>query len=153
MPDLHDQQTRSRNMAAIKGKNTKPEMLIRKALFRRGFRYRLHDKRLPSKPDIVLPRYKTVIFVHGCFWHGHDCSLFKIPKTRTEFWMSKIAANRERDLSNVAQLKATGWRLVVIWECALKGKRKTLPDNLGQKIAAKLLSSDQDFDFDENTAI
>ena len=109
-------------MAAIRGKDTKPEILIRKELHRRGFRYRLHDKKLPGRPDIVLPRYKAVIQVNGCFWHGHDCSLFKVPGTRTEFWLDKIESNRRRDRDNSVKLEQLGWREATIWECALKGR-------------------------------
>lgn len=110
-------------MSGIRGKNTKPELLIRKALHARGFRYRLHCD-LPGKPDICLPKHRAVIFVHGCFWHGHRCHLFKWPKTRPEFWREKIERNREVDTSAEAKLAARGWRIGVIWECALKGPRR-----------------------------
>src|SRR5215212_1049052 len=129
MADVHDKETRSYNMSRIKGKDTKPEMLVRKFLHAQGFRYRLHDKKLPGKPDIVLPKYKTVIFVHGCFWHGHKgCKYFVIPKTRTEWWVKKIKGNATKDLESVKTLRLAGWRIINIWECDLKlGKlQKTL---------------------------
>jgi len=110
-------------MSGIRGKNTKPELLIRKGLHARGFRYTLHCK-LPGKPDICLPKYKAVIFVHGCFWHGHDCHLFKWPSTRPEFWQTKIARNQAIDEAASKELRATGWRIATVWECALKGKHR-----------------------------
>lgn len=109
-------------MAGIRGKDTKAELLVRKGLHRRGYRYVLHDKRLPGKPDLVLPKYRAVIFVHGCFWHGHDCHLFKWPKSREDFWRAKIEGNRERDTRAVEALIADNWRVMVVWECAFKGK-------------------------------
>ncbi|WP_093097182.1 very short patch repair endonuclease [Shimia aestuarii] len=124
MADVHDRETRSRNMAAIRGADTKPELVIRRGLHARGFRYRLHNRKLPGRPDLILPRYRAVIFVNGCFWHGHDCPLFKWPKTREEFWRDKIGGNVERDQKNQAELKAAGWRVGIVWECALKGKRR-----------------------------
>ncbi len=129
MADVHEPEIRSYNMSQIKGKGTKPEMLVRKFLFSNGFRYRLHDKKLPGKPDLVMPKYKTVIRVHGCFWHGHKgCKYFVIPKTRTRWWKEKIEGNIERDQIAEKELKAEGWKVIVIWECELKpGKReKTL---------------------------
>ena len=121
MADVHSEEVRSYNMSRIKGKDTKPEMLVRKFLFTKGFRYRLHDKRLPGKPDIVLPKYKTVLFIHGCFWHGHDgCRYFVVPKTRTDWWLSKIDNNKLNDFQSVRALVADGWRTIVIWECELK---------------------------------
>jgi DNA mismatch endonuclease (patch repair protein) len=122
MADVVSAEVRSRMMAGIRGKNTKPEMIIRRSLHARGFRYLLHDKRLPGKPDLVFPRHRAVIFVHGCFWHGHDCHLFKWPKTRKEFWRQKIERNRKIDTSAIVALKQGGWRCCVIWECALKGR-------------------------------
>ena len=120
--DVHDKKTRSYNMSRIKGKDTKPEMLVRKYLFAHGFRYRLHVKALPGKPDIVLPKYKTVIFVHGCFWHGHNCPAFKWPKTREKFWREKISTNRKRDIQQINDLVRAGWRVSVVWECAIRSK-------------------------------
>lgn len=124
MADVVSAAVRSRMMAGIRGKNTNPELLLRKGLHARGFRFRLHDKALPGSPDIVLPRYRAVIFAHGCFWHGHDCHLFKWPKTRDEFWRAKIARNQEVDAKAEATLMKTDWRYAVIWECALKGRTR-----------------------------
>lgn len=107
-------------MAGIKGKNTRPEIAVRKALHAAGYRFRLHRKDLPGKPDIVLPKYRTVIFVHGCFWHGHMCKNFKWPKTRPEFWREKIEGNVERDKRAVALLNNLGWNIVVVWECEVR---------------------------------
>lgn len=119
--DVHDKETRSYNMSRIKGKNTKPEELVRKFLFSQGFRYRKNDARLPGTPDIVLPKYKTVIFVNGCFWHGHsNCKYFVVPKTNTEFWLNKIETNRQRDARKIFELQSLGWRVIVLWECQLK---------------------------------
>lgn len=119
--DVHDKQTRSYNMSCIKGTNTKPEAIVRKYLFSKGFRYRKNDKRLPGTPDIVLPRYKTVIFVNGCFWHGHnECRYFVVPKTNTEFWVDKINTNCIRDQRKKSELEAMGWNVIVIWECEIK---------------------------------
>lgn len=111
-------------MSGIKGKNTKPELLIRKALHRRGFRYKLHDNTLPGKPDLVFPRYRAVIMVNGCFWHGHGCNLFKWPSTRPDFWREKIRGNVEKDSKNLDALRISGWRVLTIWECALKGRTR-----------------------------
>lgn len=119
--DVHDKKTRSYNMSCIKGKNTKPEEIVRKALFARGFRYRKNDRKLPGSPDIVLPKYKTVIFVNGCFWHGHTgCRYFVVPKTNTDFWLNKINTNIERDNKKISQLKELGWHVITVWECELK---------------------------------
>ena len=121
---------RSRNMSAIKSKNTKPEIAVRKLLHSMGFRFRLHRKDLPGSPDIVLPKYKTVIFVHGCFWHRHEnCKYASIPKTRKEFWENKFRANVKRDLEIQEKIKNIGWKSVVIWECETKKV-----DNLREKL-------------------
>jgi DNA mismatch endonuclease (patch repair protein) len=111
-------------MAGIRGKNTRPEILIRKVLHRAGLRFRMHVGELPGKPDIVLPRWRAVIQVQGCFWHGHDCHLFRLPKTRREFWEAKIAGNRARDAAARAALAEFGWRQLEVWECALKGRTR-----------------------------
>jgi DNA mismatch endonuclease (patch repair protein) len=120
MSDTVPPEIRSRMMAGIKGKDTKPEMFVRHLLHERGFRYRLHRKDLPGKPDIVLPKYSAVILVHGCFWHGHDCRFFKLPGTRTEWWHEKLEQNRIRDQRNIQGLLTGGWRVLVVWECALR---------------------------------
>ena len=112
---------RSRCMAAIKGKDTKPELIVRKYLFSRGLRFRVQVRKLSGNPDIVLPKYKTVIFVNGCFWHGHEgCKYFRLPKSNVEFWEAKIERNVARDVRNEAELKALGWRVVRVWECEIK---------------------------------
>ncbi len=116
-------------MSQIKATNTKPEMLVRRFLHGQGFRYKLHDKSLPGKPDLVLPKYHTVIFIHGCFWHGHtNCKYYKVPQTRTEWWLNKINRNKANDVKAVKALKKEGWKVLVVWECGLKvGKlEKTL---------------------------
>lgn len=124
MPDVVDKVTRSRMMSGIKGVDTKPELIVRSGLHERGFRFRLHDKTLPGKPDLVLKKYNAVIFVNGCFWHKHDCHLFKWPKTREAFWRKKIEGNAARDEKNVQALLDAGWRVMVVRECALKGKTR-----------------------------
>jgi DNA mismatch endonuclease (patch repair protein) len=111
-------------MSGIKGKNTSPELFVRKAMHARGFRFRIHVKDLPGKPDLVLPKYNAVIFIHGCFWHGHNCRYFKVPKTRPEFWINKIEKNKLRDSENIRNLLLSGWRVIVIWECAIRKARK-----------------------------
>jgi DNA mismatch endonuclease, patch repair protein len=121
MADVHTSQQRSFNMQQIKSSNTKPELLVRKFLHANGFRYSLYKKTLPGKPDIVLPKYKTIIFIHGCFWHGHsNCKYFKIPKTRTEWWANKINTNKANDAKAVKALRKDGWKVIVVWECRLK---------------------------------
>ena len=122
-------QQRHECMSHIRSKDTKPEQLVRQALWRNGFRYRLHVKSLPGKPDIVLPKYHTAIFINGCFWHGHEsCKYFVIPKTNTNFWLNKIASNKDRDIRDKTALITAGWRVVTIWECELKNgtKEKTI---------------------------
>ena len=131
MPDVHDRATRSRNMAAVRGKDTKPELIIRTGLHAAGLRYRFHVKDLPGKPDLVFPKYRAAIFVHGCFWHGHACPLFKLPETRRDFWRQKIEGNVARDDAAMVKLRSLGWRVAVVWECALRGKdRRDLTDVL-----------------------
>lgn len=125
MTDVHSQKTRSYNMSRIRAKDTKPELLVRKYLFSKGFRYRVNVKTLPGKPDIVLPKYKTVIFIHGCFWHGHEgCRYFVIPKTRTEWWTEKIRKNKERDALKHSTLRQSGWNIMTIWECQLRADKR-----------------------------
>ena len=135
MADVHSPETRSRNMSAIKGKDTKPEMLIRRGLHAHGFRYTLHDNRLPGKPDLVLPKYNAAILVHGCFWHCHECGIFRWPKTRTDFWRKKIEANAERDQRQLDELNYD-WKMrsLVVWECALKGKHKRPIDEVVDQV-------------------
>ena len=133
MADVHDKATRSYNMSQIKGKDTKPEMLVRRFLHANGYRYRLHVKGLPGKPDIVLPKFKTIIFIHGCFWHGHEgCKYATIPKTRAQWWQNKINTNIANDQKAIAALKNDGWKLITLWTCKLKSNTldKTLPSLL-----------------------
>jgi DNA mismatch endonuclease (patch repair protein) len=121
MADVHSKEVRSYNMSRIRSKNTKPEMLVRKFLHKKGFRYRLHVKDMPGKPDIVLPKYKTVIFIHGCFWHGHEgCKYYVVPKTRTEWWLNKITGNINNDTKAEKNLRSDGWNIIKLWECELK---------------------------------
>ena len=142
MSDVHDAATRSRNMKAIRGKDTKPELLIRRGLHARGFRYLLHSKRLPGKPDLVFPKYRAVIFINGCFWHLHDCPLFKWPATRRDFWREKLTKTRKRDLDTVRTLRAEGWRVLTVWECVLKGTGKSPMDTVLDTVTNWLRSND-----------
>jgi DNA mismatch endonuclease (patch repair protein) len=129
---------RHRNMSRIRGRDTKPELLLRRGLHAAGFRFRLHSQRLPGRPDLVFPRYRAAILVHGCFWHGHDCSLFKLPATRSEFWASKIAGNRSRDDRNLQEIRAAQWRVLTVWECCLKGPARQPPAQVIESCAAFL---------------
>lgn len=122
MADNKTLSARSLNMSRIRSKDTKPEILVRKYLFSKGFRYRKYCSNLPGKPDIVLPKYKTVIFVHGCFWHKHNCNFFRLPKTNTEYWANKIENNVLRDKKNIIELKKLGWKVIIVWECELFSK-------------------------------
>lgn len=124
MTDIVSPEKRSEMMTGIRGKDTRPEITIRKALFALGWRYRIHDARLPGKPDLVFPSLRAVIFVEGCFWHGHDCHLFRMPSTREDFWAAKIGGNRERDKRVREELQNLGWRHLTVWECALKGRTR-----------------------------
>jgi len=130
--DVVDRATRSRMMSGIRGRDTGPERLIRSALHRLGFRFRLHPADVPGRPDLILPRYNAALFVHGCFWHGHDCSLFRLPGTHREFWRTKIRRNIERDAEVARLLAQLGWRQLTIWECAFRG-----PDSIGIEEAVR----------------
>lgn len=148
MADIVDTKTRSRMMAGIRASDTKPELLIRRALHREGFRFRLHDKRLPGRPDLVFPRYRAVLFVHGCYWHRHaGCRLTTNPSTNREFWQSKFTGNVERDERTKAALMAAGWRVGVVWECATRSMPATL---LTKSIESWLGSDDVEFNFPGN---
>jgi len=140
MVDVVSPEVRSRMMAGIRGTNTKPELLLRRGLHRAGFRFRLHDRALPGKPDMVFPRRNAVLFAHGCFWHGHNCHLFKWPKTREEFWKTKIARNRAVDARAESALRSAGWRCGIVWECALKGKYRMAAGDVFDQLAEWLLS-------------
>jgi DNA mismatch endonuclease, patch repair protein len=126
---------RSRMMSGIRGKDTRPELLIRRGLFSQGFRYRLHASNLPGKPDMVLARHHAVVLINGCFWHGHDCHLFRWPGSRPDFWKQKITRNRNRDIEVRDLLAAAGWRMLVVWECALKGRGKRPLDSVLRQAA------------------
>lgn len=144
MADIVDAKTRSRMMAGIRGKNTTPEVRLRKALHGAGFRFRLHSAKLPGRPDIVLPKFRAAIFVHGCFWHRHEsCSNASVPKSNAEFWEDKFARNVERDTANVAGLHAAGWRVAIIWECAI---RKRGEADVAEELAVWLKSGGRDLD-------
>ena len=135
MADKHSAEVRSYNMSRIRGKDTKPEELVRKFLFSKGYRYRKNDSRLPGKPDIVLPKYRTVIFVNGCFWHHHDCRYFVWPKNNADFWKEKIDRNVSRDREEKAKLQEMGWKVLVVWECELKHAKEHTLGELMEKIS------------------
>ncbi len=140
MPDTVIPAVRSRMMSRIRSKNTQPEIAIRQGLHALGFRFRLHRPDLPGKPDIVLPKYRAVILVHGCFWHGHNCTLFRWPRTRQAWWRTKIEGNRTRDARNQQALVEEGWRVLAIWECALKGRERQPLDSVLAQTAHWLAS-------------
>lgn len=130
MADNHSKEIRSMNMSHIRSTNSKPEEIVRKYLFSKGLRYRKNVRTLPGKPDIVLPKYKTIVFVNGCFWHRHDCGRFVMPSSNTEYWEKKINGNVERDKTNIALLEEQGWRVIAIWECQLK--KRVQSENLSR---------------------
>lgn len=139
MSDVHDKITRSFNMSQIKSKDTKPELLVRKFLFNKGLRYKLNCKKLTGKPDLVFPKYSTVVFINGCFWHGHkNCKYFVVPKTRTEWWLEKINSNIVRDINTFKELKKEGWKIITVWECQLKNGKA---ENTLLKLLNKLLQN------------
>ena len=139
MSDVLTPVERHRNMAAIHSASTKPELNLRFSLWRIGFRYLVNDKRLPGSPDIVLPKYRTAIFVHGCFWHGHDgCKYYTVPKTNTDFWVAKVARNKERDQEVWRKLEAKGWYVIIVWECQLKKGRI---DETVERVAAEIVKN------------
>jgi DNA mismatch endonuclease (patch repair protein) len=141
MTDIWSKEKRSECMSKIRSKNTKPELTLRKALFARGFRYRVNDAKLPGKPDIVLPKYRTVIFLHGCFWHRHEgCKYAYTPKTNTKFWVDKITSNAERDKINLQKLTALGWNILTVWECEIRHEYKHDISPLIDRIEAALLA-------------
>lgn len=139
MVDIHDKATRSYNMSRIRSKNTKPEIMVRKFLFSNGFRYRLHVSTLPGKPDIFLPKYKTIIFVNGCFWHGHsNCKYANIPKSNTDFWREKFHYNQIRQESQIRELRRLGWNVLKLWQCELSDRKlrsvKRILDRRGKQV-------------------
>lgn len=142
MADVVDAATRSRMMSGIRGRDTKIEVAIRKALHARGLRYRTDVRKLPGRPDIVLPRWRAVVLVHGCFWHAHDCGLCRIPATRPEFWREKLEGNASRDRLNEAALLDAGWRVATVWECALRGRGPHALDDAADRLAGWIRASD-----------
>jgi DNA mismatch endonuclease, patch repair protein len=137
MADVHDKKTRSFNMSRIRSQDTEPEILVRKFLFSKGFRYKLYDKTLPGTPDLVFPKFRTVLFIHGCFWHGHEgCKYFVIPKTRREWWIAKINRNKQLDTDNMIKLRKLGWKVITIFECKLSPK---IRDRTLNQLAARLI--------------
>ena len=142
--DVVDRHTRSRMMSGIRGKNTKPELVVRSALHKLGYRFRLHYPGLPGKPDIVLPKHRAIILVHGCFWHGHDCHLFKWPASRPDFWRGKITGNMRRDKQRITAYRQAGWKTLIIWECSLKGKHRLPVEEVTNSAVEWLLHSDTD---------
>jgi DNA mismatch endonuclease (patch repair protein) len=147
--DVVDVATRSRMMAGIQSKNTSPELLIRKALHARGFRFRIHAKHLPGKPDLLFPKYRAAVFIHGCFWHGHNCRFFRIPKTRPEFWIDKINRNKIRDSIQESKLNDMGWRVLIVWECAVRYQKKDSASGLIDCIGEWLKCGSDFFAIDE----
>jgi DNA mismatch endonuclease (patch repair protein) len=143
MVDVLTADQRRLNMSRIRNADTAPELLIRRGLHMRGYRFRLHRKDLPGCPDITLPKYRSVILVNGCFWHGHECPMFKVPETRKEFWTAKIRKNRERDAFVLSALAAMGWRTFVLWECSIKGPGRKSLDSILNEIAAWLGGNDE----------
>lgn len=144
MSDVLSAQQRSLCMSRIRGKDTKPEILVRKGLFALGFRFRLHAKDLPGSPDLVFPKHRAVIFVHGCLWHGHACHLFKWPQTNAVFWRNKIEKNKHNDTACQQALRAAGWRVLTIWECALRGRKRMEPGSLLNNVSQWLRSQQAD---------
>ena len=143
MSDVLTPIQRHRNMAAIRSVSTKPEMKLRHALWHQGFRYLVNDKRLPGRPDIVLPKYRTVVFVHGCFWHGHkDCKYYSVPETNKEFWVAKVARNQERDQEVWRKLEAKGWSVIIVWECQLK---KANLEETFKRVAAEIVRNGESY--------
>lgn len=134
-------------MSGIRGTNTKPELVLRRGLHALGFRFRLHDRNLAGTPDIVLPRYRAVIFAHGCFWHGHDCHLFRLPATRPDFWAGKIERNRQVDERSLESLRKAGWRVATVWECALKGRSRLPLESVMLTLADWLRSGEPELTF------
>ncbi|CAN0639399.1 very short patch repair endonuclease [Burkholderia cepacia] len=144
--DVVDKETRSRMMSGIRAKNTKPELMLRRALHSKGFRYRLHSSKLPGTPDMVFRKYRAVIFVHGCFWHAHDCKYFKLPRSRTEFWQTKLLKNRARDETVLANTRKLGWRVLIVWECATREfntrESSALIETIEQWVISKIPSAE-----------
>ena len=143
MPDVLTPEQRRLNMSRVRGKDTKPELILRKGLHAAGFRYRLHARDLPGRPDLVFPRFHAAIMVHGCFWHGHTCPMFRLPETRHDFWSAKIRGNKARDETAIACLTASGWRVLTIWECSVRGKARLALPALIERSAGFLTGEQQ----------
>lgn len=139
--DVHDKETRSRNMKAIKSRDTKPEMIVRQLLHHHGYRYSISPARLPGKPDIWLAKWNTAIFINGCFWHKHDCDIFRLPATRPDYWLHKLEENKSRDKKKIKQLISSGKKALVIWECTLRG-RKAIPQQMLLSLIRTFLLTD-----------
>ena len=146
MPDVLTSEQRRLNMSRIRGRDTKGEMAIRRGLHARGLRFRLHRKDLPGRPDLVFPRHRAIVFVHGCFWHAHDCPMFRWPQTRKEFWRRKISQNLERDSIALSRLRDQGWRVLTVWECALRGSRRWSLDQVLQHCEDFVRDTSQELD-------
>ncbi len=146
MVDVFDKAKRSQIMASITAKDTKPEIMIRRALHRKGYRYRLHGRALPGTPDLIFRKFNAVIMVNGCFWHGHDCALFRMPATNRKFWSDKITNNKKRDQRVRAELLDLGWRVLIVWECSMKGKQRTVFGDLILTIENWLLSDQSELE-------
>ena len=144
MVDVLTPAQRQLNMSRIRGKDTKPEMTLRRGLHALGFRFRLHRKDLPGRPDLVFPSCRAVILVHGCFWHGHGCGMFKLPTTRREFWETKITNNQHRDQRNAQTLRNLGWRVMIVWECSLRGPARRRPEQVLAACAAFITSDERE---------
>lgn len=142
MTDILSKPARARLMASVKTRDTKPELIVRKAVHARGLRYRVNLNALPGKPDMVFPKFRSVVFVHGCFWHKHDCHLFKWPSTREEFWRKKLLGNEKRDELNKKRLNEKGWRVMEVWECSVRGKTRKAADQVAERINAWLRSDE-----------
>ena len=148
--DTVDRETRSRIMSSVGQKDTGPEILLRHSLHKAGLRYRLHDRTLPGSPDLVFPRFKAVVFVHGCYWHSHGCYKSTVPKSRRDFWEDKFRANRERDERNAMLLRKRGWRVLTVWECVLVGKHALSPDEVVARTRAWLSGANEQGEIPEN---
>ena len=148
--DTVDRETRSRIMSSVGQKDTGPEILLRHSLHKAGLRYRLHDRTLPGSPDLVFPRFKAVVFVHGCYWHSHGCYKSTVPKSRREFWKNKFRVNRERDERNAMLLRKRGWRVLTVWECVLVGKHARSRDTLVARTRAWLSGANEQGEIPEN---
>lgn len=153
MADVHTPEQRQRNMSRIRGRDTKPEMIVRRGLHARGLRYRLQDRSLPGRPDLVFPKYRAVIFVHGCFWHGHNCPMFHLPATRPDFWQTKISGNQSRDAKALQDLLASGWRVLTVWECCLKGPGRMPLDSMIDDCFAFIVGTQQTADISGRSSI